>query len=235
MDIILFSIISICSTFLILIVRRKKYHISILKTVFVTIAVTFTGLIGSYIMFFLENGRWYGRSMFGGILLFPLFILPVSALLKIDSQDLMDYATIPGAFLLAFSKLNCYLADCCGGKVMGYVNGVPYFFPSQLVEMCVSLLIVILLFFMEYTNRIKHLICPICIVLYSATRFVLDFFRWKQESFVFGLTAGRFWSIVAFLIGIIWIFIKIKRAKNETTKEQVLNEKGVPAYANEKI
>ena len=210
MNIILFSIISIIAIFALLLIRYKKYHISLLKTFVITLAIAFSGFLGSYIMFFLENGMWNGRSMFGGILLFPLFLLPVSLILKIEPEDLMDYATIPGAFLLAFAKFNCYLAGCCGGKVIGYVNAIPNFFPSQLVEMSVSLLIVVTLLVLETTNKLKHFMCPVCIVLYSITRFVLDFFRWGQEIFALGMTAGRFWSVVSFLIGIIWIFVKLR-------------------------
>ena len=226
MNIILFCIISIIAIFALLIIRYKKYHISLLKTVIITFAIAFSGLLGSYIMFFLENGVWYGRSMFGGILLFPLFLFPVSLMLKIEPADLMDYATIPGAFMLAFSKFNCYLADCCGGKVMGYVDAIPNFFPSQLVEMSVSLLIVVTLFVLEATNKLKHFMCPVCLVLYSITRFILDFFRWSQEIFALGMTAGRFWSLVSFLIGIIWIVIKMR-------KKQGLNEKESP-YVSQK-
>jgi phosphatidylglycerol:prolipoprotein diacylglycerol transferase len=210
MNIILFCIISIIAIFALLIVRYKKYHISLLKTVIITFAIAFSGLLGSYIMFFLENGVWYGRSMFGGILLFPLFLFPVSLMLKIEPSDLFDYATIPGAFMLAFSKFNCYLAGCCDGKVIGYVDGIPNFFPSQLVEMSASLLIVVILFVFETKNKLKHFICPVCIVLYSIIRFILDFFRWSQEVFALGMTAGRFWSVVSFLIGIIWIFVKLR-------------------------
>jgi phosphatidylglycerol:prolipoprotein diacylglycerol transferase len=221
MNIILFCIISIIAIFTLLIIRYKKYHISLLKTFVITLAIAIAGLLGSYIMFFLENGVWYGRSMFGGILLFPLFLFPISLMLKIEPSDLFDYATIPGAFMLAFSKFNCYLAGCCDGKVIGYVNAIPNFFPSQLVEMSVSLLIVILLFVLECKNKIKHLMCPVCIVLYSITRFILDFFRWSQENFALGMTAGRFWSVISFLIGIIWIVIKMRR-------KQGLNEKESP-------
>ncbi len=221
MNIILFSIISIIAIFALLIIRYKKYRISLLKTIVITIAIVFSGLAGSYIMFFLENGMWQGRSMFGGILLFPLFLLPISLVLKIEPADLLDYATIPGAFLLAFSKFNCYLADCCGGKVIGYVDAIPEFFPSQLVEMCVSLLIVVALLVFEATNKLKHFICPMCIVLYSITRFVLDFFRWKQDIFALGMTAGRFWSVISFLIGIIWIVIKIRKKRSFDENESL--------------
>ena len=77
MDIVSFCIISLIAIFVLLIIRYKKYHISLLKTFVITLAIAFSGLLGSYIMFFLENGKWYGRSMFGGILLFQLFLLPV--------------------------------------------------------------------------------------------------------------------------------------------------------------
>ena len=219
MSIVLFCIISVSATFFFLIARYKKYHISILKTFIITLTIAVAGFLGSYVMFFLENGKWYGRSMFGGILLFPIFLFPISKILKIATEDLLDYATIPGAFLLAFAKFNCYLAGCCGGKVTRHVDGIPNFFPSQLVEMSVSLLIVILLFVLEYKNKINHLMCPVCIVLYSITRFILDFFRWSQEIFALGMTAGRFWSLISFLIGIIWIVIKMRRKQGLNEKE----------------
>ena len=176
------------------------------------IGVAGMGLLGTYIMHFIENGSWGGRSFFGALLFFPVLLFPIALLCRVSLLDLLDYATPPGLLLLAFYKYNCYTDGCCAGRTLWFTEeGVPVHFPSQLAEMGVAIVLALCLFLVERKSKFRHKIYPICIVIYGATRFILNHLRWEQQAFLLGLTAGAFWSLVAVLIGVVWLAIARKK------------------------
>ena len=190
-----------------MLIRKKQYQISTVKSIFVSISVLAQGLLGTYIMYYLENGNWGGQSFFGALLFFPLLLIPVSCIFRFPILDLLDYATIPGVALLALFKWNCYQKGCCGGKVLWYsMDGIPTHFPSQIIEMLLAIILCILLFSMEKKGGYSRKIYPICILIYGMFRYVLNLFRWEQSSFFLGLPAGNIWSMVSIFVGVIWLF-----------------------------
>lgn len=204
----------LCFSILVLLTfaRRKKYKISIIKWIPVTVGIAAMGLLGTYIMFYIENGEWYGQSFYGAVLFFPGLLMPVAVLFRISVWDLLDFATPAGLALLAPFKLNCYLGGCCGGKVLFYdEHGLPTHFPSQIVEMFIAVVLVCMLLLIEKLPKCKHRIYSICIITYGAIRFGLNFFRLEQNDFLFGLPAGNLWSIVSVVFGILlWVIIARK-------------------------
>lgn len=202
-------------------VRRKRYKISVVKWLPLTISFSLLGLLGTYIMFFLENGEWYGQSFFGAVLFFPVLLIPVSFVFRVPLLELLDYATPPSLLLLAPFKLNCYMRGCCSGRVLYFdENGVPIHFPSQLAEMAVAIIIVGILLWLETKNNYKHKIYPICLILYGSSRLILNWFRWEQDKNIFGLTAGSTWSIISCCIGLFWLWLS--RRKHVTKSEKKL-------------
>lgn len=194
--------------------RMKLYNISIIKILPLTVLVLLGGFLGTYIMFFLENGSWYGKSFFGAVLFFPILLFPISKIFKISLVDLLDYETPAGMAMLAISKFNCFLGGCCKGRVIGYTEDyAPIFFPSQLVEMVVAIVITIILIILEQKEAFKCKIYPMCLIIYGTTRFILERFRWDKGSLLLGLSAGRFWSIIAASIGILWLVIYSRKNK----------------------
>lgn len=192
--------------FVFLMLRRKKYNISIIKVFLLTFCVSGMGLLGTYILYYFENGIWYGRSFFGAVLFFPVLLLPVAWLFKVQLVDLLSYATIPGMALLAVYKYNCYVEGCCGGKVLWFSEeGIPTHFPSQLSEMLAAIIIVVILLFVEQKINLRKRIYPLCLIIYGFTRFILNYFRWEQPNYFLGLAPGAFWSVIAMIIGVTWL------------------------------
>ena len=209
--------IFVCLTlmFSLMFLRRKSYGVKGFLVPLLMISVAVMGLLGTRIMFFLENGAWYGKSFFGALLFFPILLLPVSWVFRIHLTDLLDYATPPGLAMLAMSKWNCLEKGCCGGKVLWYsAEGVPTHFPSQIVELCVAVLIMLLLLFMERKNLHRRSRYAVCLVVYGVLRFILNYFRWEQPEYVLGMAPGAFWSIVAILIGFSWVMVARRRRRN---------------------
>ena len=165
-------------------------------------------------MFFIENGTFGGQSFFGAVLFFPILLWPVSLVAHMKLSRLLDYATPPGMAMLVIFKLNCYLVGCCSGIVLYHSEeGIPYFFPSQLVEMFVAFLLAAILIYLEKRSVFRSKIYPVCIIAYGAIRFVLNFFRWNQNDFLFGMPAGNLWSIVSVVLGVLLLLFMRKRNK----------------------
>lgn len=188
--------------------RHKLYNIEWFLTIPLTICVSGVGLVGTYLMFFIENGAWYGKSFFGAVLFFPILLFPISYIFRIPLINLLSYSTPAGLSLLAIYKWNCYENGCCGGKVLWYSEeGVPTHFPSQIAEMCVAIVLVIALLILERQPKFNKYLYPICLISYGTVRGVLNLFRYEQAEFFFGLPAGNLWSIVSILIGVTWTII----------------------------
>lgn len=208
---------AICLTLMLLfmLTRRGLYHVGRIKILPLAVCVGAMGLLGTYILYFLENGVWYGKSFFGAVLFFPVLLLPVAWLFRMGLTDLLSYATVPGVALLAVYKWNCYLEGCCGGKTLWFSeDGIPTHFPSQMAEMAAAIMITLLLLLLERKEKLRGKIYPICLVVYGTTRCILNQFRWEDAPFALGMTAGTFWSLVSVLIGSVWLVTAALRGKN---------------------
>lgn len=188
--------------------QMKWYQISMWKAPMISISLVLDGVIGSYLWYFVENLSFGGRSFYGAIFFAPLVYWPVSRILKIPYTYALDFCAPGGCLTLALVKIQCLRDNCCGGKFL-YIdeNHMYVFFPSQLVEMVDFLIISVLLFAVSKKKSNHGKIFPLFLILYGMSRFVLDFFRGETTPYVFGLSAGSFWSACAFIIGLIWLCI----------------------------
>lgn len=202
LELLLILLISAAGMCALMALQMKWYGIHPWKSVAVTIALLLTGLFGSEMWYYVENLHFGGRSFYGAVFFSPLVFWPISKMLQLRYGDVMDFVAPAGCLTLALVKLQCFRDGCCEGKAIGIdENHIYILFPSQLVEMLVFLVISILLFTMSYKQRFRKQIFLWFLVLYGGSRFVLDFFRSHTGSYALGLSAGSFWSLIAFLIG----------------------------------
>ena len=219
--------LAFASMLLLSIFRRKIYSVSsIFLCVVLTIIVAILGYSSTKVMYFIENNAWLGQSFYGAVLFFPIVLFPLSLLFRIKLNKLLDYETISGLSVLIWYKLNCYISGCCGGKVLYYkAGGVPAYFPSQIVEMIVAILIILSLLLFEKKGLFKNCLYPLFLIMYGTTRFILNYYRWETDEFVLGLTAGAFWSIVSVIIGVIWIisyfFYNYLQTRKHLSKKEI--------------
>jgi len=87
-----------------------------------------------------------------------------------------------------------------------YLPTLGFQFPSQIVEMIASLILMILLLMIQRRKPGDHLYAWY-MVLYGICRFCLNGFRYGLTPFVLGMSQGHFWSIVSVLIGGIWLIV----------------------------
>ena len=195
-----------------MILRRKLYpEVPIWKMIVLGFLLTVAGVAGTMIMFFIENGHFGGTSFFGAILFVPLLILP-AMLLKIPYKTILDLCAPSEAVMLAVMKLDCLSRGCCVGK---YLPTLGFQFPSQIVEMIASLVVMFVLLWMERRNRHSHLYAWY-LLLYGATRFVLNWFRYGTKPWIWILPNSIVWAIVSMIIGVIWLVVAAKLQAKES-------------------
>ena len=212
----MFIAICLVTIFVLMLIRYKYYEIKPILLVPLAVSVAAMGLAGTYIMFFIENGGWYGKSFFGAVLFFPILLFPVAVIFRIKLVYLLSFSTIPGLALLAIYKWNCYKLGCCGGRVLWFSDkGIPTHFPSQLAEMGAAIILVVVLLILERNPKFKNEIYPLCLIFYGTTRFVLNYFRWEQNDFILGMPAGNLWSLVSIGIGAVWLLVKRRNKRRK--------------------
>jgi len=131
--------------------------------------------------------------------------------------------SVPSAH--AVGRVGCFLGGCCHGvysERFGIAfsespvseNGVPYF-PIQLVEAAGEIAIASVLLFAAKKDR-GYTSLGIYLVLYSAMRFVLEFFRGDAErGYVGALSVSQFIGLFTFAAGcVLLIFLKISEKVN---------------------
>jgi len=174
--------------------------------------------------FFTLDGWRDGYASFGLMIGAILTVCVVSVLYRLPVKELLDLYS-PGAFVAsAIWRIDCFVDGCCYGAPTSMPWGfsftvveemqivTPRCHPTQLYEVGVSLLILIIL--PTILKKLKTrpgemLIFFGAIFLYSLERFVLEFFRigGSTEALGIGLSltqvvtlVGGLVSVVAFLI-----------------------------------
>jgi len=205
--------IGMLAMMVLLVLRRKKYPgASVWKMLVLGFLLTVTGVAGTMLMFFIESGYFGGTSFFGAVLLVPVLILP-ALLLRLSYKEILDLCAPAECLMLAIMKLDCLANDCCIGK---YLPSLGFQFPSQIVEMIAGLIVMTALLLME-THKPKEHLYAWYLVLYGASRFLLNGFRYGIEPFVWILSNGHFWALISVLIGIIWIVCAKKAAYKQSS------------------
>ena len=204
----------ICMVLLSLI-RNRYYNLKIWEIVVFMLLLVITGVIGTAVLFYIENGHWGGTSFFGSIFLIPIVFTIIGKTFKITYGKMMDICAVPICAMLAVMKVRCFLEGCCDGIIIKLADDVSFTFPSQMAEMIVILIIMIKLIIWEVKGINKNILYPLFLIMYGVTRFVLNFFRADLSPFVLILPPGHFWSIVAVVCGIIVIFWSFRKKETE--------------------
>lgn len=197
---------------------RKWYPIPLWKVFVAAPVLTLTGVASVKLMFFLENGfkSFDGLSFFGAVFFIPVIFILTAWALRLPYGQLMDLCAPSVSVMLAVVKINCMVKGCCGGRLLCYTEeGEFIFFPSREAEQATALVIAALLLLLMRKDKRKGTIYPLFMILYGATRFVLNIFR-DTQPFILGLAAGTFWSIISVLIGGAWLLALKLRKRGET-------------------
>ena len=209
-----------CARIPALIIQAKRSNCSVWKVFPFTVLLTLAEFGGTMLLFYVENGYFAGMSYYGGILLMPISCIILAWLFQIPYLDVMDMCGASAGGMLAVMRLQCVYFGCCKGIEMT-IAGNTFAFPSPVVELTtVLILMCIILWLGKDEKKYKGKLFPIYLILYGSTRFVLNWFRSGNQPFVWILPPGNFWSIVAILIGSLWLYAMSKTAAKKAADQE---------------
>jgi len=173
-----------------------------------------------------------GLSMMGGVVLSIVAGLVYLFYKKLPLWKVADIVSPSFALGLGIARIGCFLNGCCPGKPTSSFLGVVfppdsfagYFFqnvkllPTQIFESLAGFGIFFLLIFLERFKTFEGYTFWLMLSFYSAWRFIVDFFRYYEESMVFARIGNIEFSmnqVLSFLILLIslsmWFYFKSKR------------------------
>lgn len=200
-------------------IQGAWYNIKWVKRILVAVLLTLVGTLGTFLLFFIENGKFGGISFFGAVFFIPVIFVFVAKILDIKFDVLMDLSAPAECMMLAIMKIQCFATGCCGGRLITFA-GKEFVFPSQLVELIDALLICILLMVLSRKIVNKGKLYPYYMIAYGTTRFILNIFRKaKVMKFLF-IPFGNFWSLISIAIGVVWLGFLWKKEKKFTKRQK---------------
>jgi len=143
-----------------------------------------------------------GLSSYGGLFGIILASIIFEYIMPLDKK-LIKLSIIVLPLMYSIGKIGCLLQGCCYGieyngfLSINYINSSVSYFPVQLVEAVVFLIIFIIA--NKYKN--KNNIVPLTILICSLAKFLLDFLRYEHN--IFSLT--NIFGIILIVISIILI------------------------------
>ena len=182
------------------------------------------GIFGARILYIIENLQYYlknpaeiimlqqgGLSWFGGLLLgimVGVFYLKKNNLPVYKTLDLVAPFLALGQ---AIGRIGCLLNGCCFGKAAKF--GI-YFsshnlvlIPTQIYSSLILVFIFIILRFLQDRPHRQGQIFLIYLLLYSAKRFFIEFWRADNPVIFSGLTLFQLFSILIFIFSVIKLFL----------------------------
>ena len=89
--------------------KFDSYKIKRKKAILLSFVLTLSGVIGAYLLYFIENGTFGGISFYGSVLLIPILLFPVSFIFKVEYKKLLDFSVPQICIMLASMKTLCYI------------------------------------------------------------------------------------------------------------------------------
>ncbi len=196
--------------------------------------VAASSFIGGHVLFFLTPGQGggirIGSVLFGAILGGAAAVIGVARYHHIDLWNTLDAAAPAGVLPPLLGRFGCFMSGCCfgtPGRVPWAVTftdpatvaprGVPLH-PTQLYEAAVLLGLFVLLLLRRRSRAFRGELALLYIGLYSAARFVIEYFRGDNvRGFVFqdSLSFSQAIAAVCLLAAGIGYISLWKRAKVE--------------------
>lgn len=197
------------------------YYITVLPQIIADPSLLYRDLVEGFVI--------YG-ALIGGF----LGIVVYCRARKMKLLAYLDLALPSVALAQGFGRIGCLLAGCCYGRETrgafaitfqnsAYApNGVPLI-PTQLISSGLDFLhFAILLWFVKKWKKGDGQVTGLYFMLYSAGRFILEYFRGDLERGSVGvLSTSQFIAIFMFLFGAVFFFgFGRKQAKADEVKDE---------------
>lgn len=201
-----------------MLLRRRKYCLSIAQATIYTLLLLITGIVGAKLLYFFECGMasFSGMSFFGAVYLVALVMPWIGILFRMKPYDSLDACAPCVAAIIGFQRFGCFCAGCCGGIPIGNSGTV---WPTQIIEGFGDMLILYLLLFVEKKASTRGKSYPIFLICYGCMRFVIEFIRATSKDWL-GLSHGQWFSIAGVFIALLMI-VGDKTWKNAKQKNML--------------
>ena len=210
-----------------ILIRRKKYDLSIFKSTVIFLYITLLGTVGAKILSITENlinrltstggeDLLAGFSYYGAVFLVFFLIGPLGRTVGLKPEKGRDLAAVCVMSQAAFMRVGCFFNGCCGGWT-AKINETVFTWPTQLIECFCDFLIIAWLLYCEKKGR--GLLYPRFMLTYSTVRFFLEFFRDTPKNWLW-LSHGQWFAIIAIVLSEILIYRKKRRSEDGKRRRQ---------------
>lgn len=187
--------------FLLSMLVNQKLRLPIWKIAVFALTVVPAGVFCAKLMRLIEEGTWAGFSLYGAVLFEPLIMIPFGLLIGIKPVEMLELGAPAGCVSVVFLKIQCRITGCCIGRILWHQeNGRPVRFPSQIAEMAVGIILLLILLGIMRSDKHRRFVYAWFMLLYGSTRFLMDLLR-ETMPFVLGMSAGCFWSLISCAVG----------------------------------
>lgn len=162
----------------------------------------------------------FGLVFYGGFLGGAAAVVWYCKKYGISLKETMALFTPAVPLFHTFGRIGCFMGGCCWGipvpwgpvftQSLAAPNGVPLL-PIQLIESGLNFGLFLLLAALSRRLQRKWLVFPLYILLYSALRFVLEFFRGDLVRGVWILSTSQWISLVLMLSVLVLYFGRWRR------------------------
>lgn len=195
-------IIGIVGMFLCTYKRKKVFSLNLWQSAMFTALLTLTGVAGAMILYLLESGSFGGVSFYGSVFLIPMLMPLFGLLFKLKPGYTMDICGPCVAIMIGCMRVNCFLSGCCGGWEI-CLGEFCFAWPTQTIDSIADFAIMAVLLRIEDKSPRSGKLYPMFMILYSAMRFCLEFFRDTPKDWLH-LSLGQWYAIVAIVTGLVW-------------------------------
>lgn len=199
----------------------KRYGFPPAEKIFdIVFVVVLSGFVGARLFYIAQGWPWYrdhplemiqiwkgGLVYYGGMVgSFTGFFLYVKAA-RLPFLETSDFATPYIPFVHTFGRVGCFLNGCCYGKVCHLPWAVQFPFlpkpvhPTQVYEALFNLGLFGFLVWFYPRRRFTGQNISLYLMLYPAGRFLLEFLRGDQPSWIFSLSLQQVLSLFFIFFG----------------------------------
>ena len=210
--------IATIATFDWLFVTRKILRIKWYAALVLALLHVVLGVLAVKLFAFAEAGfdaeKAGSMSLFGAFAFMPALYALGALIFKRPAADVFDTFTVPLAFTLMCARVNCLIAGCCIGRMIGE-TGVRW--PTREAELVFYVIFLIIVLPRAFNHKGKGKLFPIFMVAYGAFRAIIECFR-KSYDYPGIFHLSHVWALATLAIGII-ILVVLRNKQSQGKKK----------------
>jgi phosphatidylglycerol---prolipoprotein diacylglyceryl transferase len=237
--------------------KARRINIEGETAVDISVMLFISGIVGARLAYMLLNldkyaGNWGsffsfqkgGLSWHGGLFGAAVVLLVVIILRKLPVGQTLDLMFTPVLLALGIGRIGCFFNGCCYGHAtnipwaisfISHNHPVPVH-PTQLYELILDFAVFGFLAYRWSKRRFAGENTVLTLGLYSAVRFIVEFFRYNTpDQMILGLSLAQWLSLMVFSLTIV-ILVVLRRVMPELSEISNNDEtEAVPENANENL